>query len=71
MFLGFFIFVYAFRENDNEILSLILICSEKDIGKLESVQRGVKETDIFEGLKLLPHHHHMRNSRFTSIKKDD
>lgn len=33
-----FIFVYAVRENDIEMLSLILVCSEKEVGKLEKVQ---------------------------------
>lgn len=62
-----FIFVYAVRENDIEMLSLILICSEKDAGKLERVQR--RESDVFEGLKLLPHHHHMRNSPCSLLSK--
>lgn len=62
-----FIFVYAIRENDIEMVSLILICSEKDVGKLERVQR--REREVFEGLKLLPHHHHMRNSPCSLLSK--
>lgn len=48
-----FIFIYAVRENYIEILSLILICLENNVEKLEVVQK--REGDTLEGFKLFPH----------------